>query len=222
MLGFPRWKVTWFLVLSTSHLITNPKTLDDKCLYCLSFLLFGFQLLAAKKHPNQYINNPTVRKLVGYLINLAQPLLTVRHGSITTLANFILLATVKKRCYCFIHFLDEELSYREVKSLIWYYRTNQWQNQYYKDRQSGPKIQVLTQDVRVPLRLTNRSWATPIQSQLLATIKNSKGEVRPTKFSLPFQLNSLHSISPTSPKFLTISPLCPPPRANLCSDPASP
>lgn len=40
--------------------------------------------------------------------------------------------------------------------------------------------------------------------------KNSKGEVKPTKFSLPFQLNSFYSLSPTSLKFLTISPLCPP------------
>lgn len=43
------------------------------------------------------------------------------------------------------------------------------------------------QEVRLPLRLTNRIWVTLIQSPLLGIIMNSKGEVRATQFSLPLQ-----------------------------------
>lgn len=48
-----------------------------------------------------------------------------------------------------------------------------------------PNLSSDNQEVRMPLRLTNRSWVTPIQSPLLGIIMNSKGEVRPTQFSLP-------------------------------------
>lgn len=77
--------------------------------------MLGLLLLAAKKHPNKYINNPTVGQLMGDLINL---------NLTNCQAWFYLIATIKRKYYCFLHFKDEELGYREVKSLIHCYRAN--------------------------------------------------------------------------------------------------
>lgn len=52
------------------------------------------------------------------IVNLTLPLLIVRHGSMRALPHFILTTTRKKRYYCFLHFSDEGLGYREVKSFI--------------------------------------------------------------------------------------------------------
>ena len=43
-------------------------------------------------------------------------------------AHLILVTTIKKRYYCFLHFLDEELGYREIKSLVQCHTINEWYN----------------------------------------------------------------------------------------------
>lgn len=63
------WCCQWATELPTLKPPSGPPvTKDDKCPYFVSSFLFGFLLLAARKHPNWYTNKPIRRQPMDDLI----------------------------------------------------------------------------------------------------------------------------------------------------------